>query len=55
VRRVLELGSGGGHDAVHLKERVAMTLTDISQEVCRVAVRYLTESIRRGLRPASSH
>jgi SAM-dependent methyltransferase len=30
VRDVLELGSGGGHNAVHLKERFAMTLVDLS-------------------------
>src|SRR5260370_34695758 len=28
VRDVLELGSGGGHNAVHLKARFAMTLVD---------------------------
>jgi trans-aconitate methyltransferase len=30
VREVLELGSGGGHNASHLKQRFAMTLVDIS-------------------------
>jgi trans-aconitate methyltransferase len=30
VRDVLELGSGGGHNAVHLKASFAMTLTDVS-------------------------
>jgi SAM-dependent methyltransferase len=33
VREVLELGSGGGHNAVHLKAHYAMTLTDLSQEM----------------------
>ncbi|MGD0376161.1 MAG: class I SAM-dependent methyltransferase [Streptosporangiaceae bacterium] len=30
VREVLELGSGGGHNASYLKQRFAMTLVDIS-------------------------
>jgi trans-aconitate methyltransferase len=30
VRSVLELGSGGGHNAVHLKTRFDLTLVDIS-------------------------
>lgn len=30
VREVLELGSGGGHSAVHLKQRFSMTLVDTS-------------------------
>lgn len=30
VREVLELGSGGGHNAVHLSARFAMTLVDLS-------------------------
>ncbi len=33
VREVLELGSGGGHNAVHLKQRFAMTLVDVSDEM----------------------
>jgi SAM-dependent methyltransferase len=33
VREVLELGSGGGHNAVHLKARYAMTLVDRSEEM----------------------
>lgn len=31
VRDVLELGSGGGHNAVHLKAHFAMTLVDLSE------------------------
>jgi SAM-dependent methyltransferase len=31
VRTLLELGCGGGHNAVHLKRHYAMTLTDVSQ------------------------
>jgi SAM-dependent methyltransferase len=30
VREVLDLGSGGGHVAAHLKQRLAMTLVDLS-------------------------
>ena len=33
VRDVLELGSGGGHNAVHLKQHFAMTLVDLSDEM----------------------
>jgi trans-aconitate methyltransferase len=39
VREVLELGSGGGHNAVHLKARFAMTLTDLSPEMLAVSRR----------------
>ena len=37
VRNVLELGSGGGHNAVHLRERYAMTLVDLSPEMLEVS------------------
>ena len=37
VRQVLELGSGGGHSAVHLKKSFAMTLIDISEEMLDVS------------------
>lgn len=30
VREVLELGSGGGHNALHLKASFTMTLVDLS-------------------------
>jgi SAM-dependent methyltransferase len=33
VREVLELGSGGGHNAFHLKAQFAMTLVDLSEEM----------------------
>lgn len=33
VREVLELGSGGGHNAVHLKAGFAMTLVDLSEDM----------------------
>lgn len=39
VREVLELGSGGGHNAVHLKARFAMTLVDLSAEMLDVSRR----------------
>jgi SAM-dependent methyltransferase len=39
VREVLDLGSGGGHVAVHLKERFAMTLVDLSEEMLAVSRR----------------
>lgn len=36
---VLELGSGGGHNAVHLKASFTMTLTDLSDEMLDVSRR----------------
>jgi SAM-dependent methyltransferase len=33
VREVLELGSGGGHNAVHLKAKFALTLVDLSAQM----------------------
>lgn len=39
VREVLELGSGGGHNAVHLKASFAMTLTDLSAAMLDVSRR----------------
>ena len=33
VREILELGSGGGHNAAHLKTSFAMTLVDLSQDM----------------------
>lgn len=39
VREVLELGSGGGHNAVHLKQSFAMTLVDLSDEMLEVSRR----------------
>lgn len=35
VRDVLELGSGGGHNAVHLKASYTMTLVDVSEACWR--------------------
>ena len=37
VRDVLELGSGGGNNAVHLKARFAMTLIDLSPAMVEVS------------------
>lgn len=39
VRRVLELGSGGGHLASHLKGQAALTLTDLSAEMLAMSTR----------------
>jgi trans-aconitate methyltransferase len=39
VHDVLELGSGGGHNAVHLKQRFALTLVDLSEEMLAVSRR----------------
>jgi SAM-dependent methyltransferase len=46
VREVLDLGSGGGHLAVHLKERLALTLVDLSAEML---------SVSRALNPECAH
>ena len=37
VREVLELGSGGGHNAVHLKSSFVMTLVDLSNEMLEMS------------------
>lgn len=39
VRSVLELGSGGGNNASHLKQHFEMTLTDISPQMLEVSRR----------------
>jgi SAM-dependent methyltransferase len=39
VRDVLELGSGGGNNASHLKANFAMTLVDLSEEMLEVSRR----------------
>jgi SAM-dependent methyltransferase len=46
VREVLELGSGGGHNAVHLAAHFAMTLVDLSAEML---------SVSRRLNPGCAH
>ncbi len=47
VRDVLELGSGGGHNAVHLKGRFAMTLVDLSADMLAVSRRLNPECEHR--------
>jgi SAM-dependent methyltransferase len=37
VRTVLELGSGGGNNAFHLKARFDLTLTDLSEEMLAIS------------------
>ncbi len=37
VREVLELGSGGGHNAVHLKAHFALTLVDLCEQMLEVS------------------
>lgn len=39
VRHVLELGSGGGNNALHLKASFTMTLIDLSEEMLEVSRR----------------
>lgn len=39
VREVLDLGSGGGHMAVHLKDQFTLTLVDISKDMLAVSQR----------------
>ncbi len=46
VRTVLELGSGGGNNASHLKAHFQMTLTDLSEEML---------AISRDLNPECEH
>jgi SAM-dependent methyltransferase len=46
VRTVLELGSGGGNNASHLKRHFEMTLVDLSREMLEVS---------RGLNPECEH
>src|SRR5258707_7596207 len=39
VHEVLDLGSGGGHVAMHLKDRFTLTLVDISDDMLAVSRR----------------
>src|SRR6266487_5485967 len=39
VREVLDLGSGGGHVAAHIKDRFDLTLVDISADMLAVSRR----------------
>jgi SAM-dependent methyltransferase len=47
VREVLELGSGGGHNAAHLKGHFTMVLTDLSDEMLAVSRRLNPECDHR--------
>jgi SAM-dependent methyltransferase len=47
VSEVLELGSGGGHNAVHLKQFFAMTLVDLSDEMLDVSRRLNPDCVHR--------
>lgn len=47
VREVLELGSGGGNNALHLKTRFAMTLVDLSDAMLDVSRRLNPECDHR--------
>src|ERR1044071_4238379 len=44
VHEVLELGSGGGHNAVHLKRHFSLTLVDLSEDMLAVSRRLNPES-----------
>jgi SAM-dependent methyltransferase len=44
AREVLDLGSGGGNIAAHLKNRFAMTLVDLSEDMLAVSRRLNPES-----------
>ena len=44
---VLELGSGGGHNAVHLKQFFAMTLVDLSDEMLDISRRLNPDCVHR--------
>ena len=46
LRTLLELGSGGGNNASHLKHRFECTLTDVSEEMLEVS---------RALNPECEH
>ncbi len=46
VRDVLDLGSGGGHVASHLKDRFSLTLVDLSEQML---------SVSRQLNPECTH
>jgi SAM-dependent methyltransferase len=47
VHDVLELGSGGGHNAAHFKARFAMTLVDLSADMLEVSRRLNPECDHR--------
>ena len=43
VHEVLELGSGGGHNAIHLKKRFRLTLVDLSADMLEMSRRLNAE------------
>ena len=45
VRSVLELGSGGGHSAYHLKHSFSMTLSDLSAEMLAISAELNPECV----------
>ncbi|MGI9009519.1 MAG: class I SAM-dependent methyltransferase [Streptosporangiaceae bacterium] len=47
VREVLDLGSGGGHVAVHLKDRFSLTLVDRSADMLAVSRRLVPQCRHR--------
>jgi len=47
VPKVLDLGSGGGHIAVHLKDRFHVTLVDISERMIAVSRRLNPDCVHR--------
>lgn len=47
VREVLDLGSGGGHVAVHLKDRFSLTLVDLSADMLAVSRRLVPQCRHR--------
>jgi trans-aconitate methyltransferase len=47
VHDVLELGSGGGHNATHLKTRFALTLVDLSPQMLEISRRLNPECEHR--------
>ena len=47
VREVLELGSGGGSNAAHLKQQVKLTLVDLSPEMLEVSQRLNPECVHQ--------
>src|SRR5260221_9804660 len=52
VHEVLDLGSGGGHVAMHLKDKFTLTLVDISDDMLAVSKRLNPEypHLRGGMR-----
>jgi SAM-dependent methyltransferase len=47
VPEVLDLGSGGGHIAVHLRDRFRLTLVDISEEMLAVSRQLNPDCVHR--------